>query len=68
MLTHKPTPSRALDGGSSSVKLLLHIIDGSKGRFDRFLKVPVFQNTSDTFAIGRGRSKVLPEKRMVDMS
>jgi len=68
MLAHKPTPSRALDGSGSGVKLLLHIIDGSKGSLNGFLKVPVFQNASNTFAIGRRRTKVLPEKRMVDVS
>lgn len=64
----EPAPSRALDSGSGSVELLLHVLDRAKRLHDGLLQGTVTQSTTVALLRRRGGGEVLPEKRVVNVA
>ncbi len=66
--THEPTPARALDTGSGRVEFLRELPVRSPALNDGVLKGTVPKLTAVALTLSRGRSKVFPEERMVDVA
>ena len=67
-ITYKPAPTGALDSECSSVELLDKVLKGTKICLDSLGKCSTLIELASTAALLRGRSKVLPEQRMIDVS
>lgn len=66
--TYKPAPARTLETCGGGVELLLEVVDGTEGLNDGLLEGTVVQDTAVSFALCRRGSKVLPEKRVIDVT
>ena len=72
----EPGPARTLDGGGSSVELLLEVLNAAERVVDRIFEGSILENTADIVLVvsraldvgGPGRSHVLPEKGMIDVT
>ena len=75
-MEREPGPARTLDGGGSSVKLLLEVVNAAERVVNRVLEGTILENTADIVLVvsgaidvgAPGRSHVLPEKGMIDMT
>jgi hypothetical protein len=62
--SYEPSPATALNSRGGSVKALLEFFHRSEVTFNGLLERPV----SKLATVGIGRRKVLPEKRVIDVS
>lgn len=67
-ITYEPSPSTSLDAGSSSVELLLQVVQATKRLDNGVVERARGKYSTVTLLLGRRRGKVLPEKRVVNVS
>lgn len=68
LTTYEPAPARSLDGSSSSIELLLHVLNTAKRLVDGLLQGSIAQKTAIALAHLGGGREVLPEERVVDVT
>lgn len=61
---YEPTPTRAMNRGSSGIELFLEFLNGTEG-FDDFILQRAVTEFTPMFG---GRREILPEEGMVDMT
>jgi len=68
LITYDPTPSRALNGSSGSVKLLFHVFNVAESSIDGIFERTRLDLATGTLALACGWCEVLPEERVVDVA
>jgi hypothetical protein len=66
--TYEPAPARALDASGSRVELFLERVQRAPTLDDGRLERAILEYATMAFALGRGRRKVFPEERVVDVA